>query len=248
MKRYIMLSAALLGVAFSYGQDKNTDYKPIDLNLQVKTMHLWRGYRVTDAALSAATLAYTSPDGHWKAGFWGGYSFNGQYTEFDNFVEYSNKGFYVGLWDINNFSDYPNAKFFSYKHNGSRFVDLTLAYQLQNEKFPLRLSVSTILFGRDFYTENNDTKSRYSTYIDLSSRVWRQGSSQLTAGVAGAFALRNGDDMTAHFYGEKANLVNVYLQYSKNITVLNHTMPVSALAMYNPERQIGGLQFAINLF
>lgn len=247
MKKYIILLVMVLGIGNLVAQENK--YKPIDLNLQVKTMHLWRGYRVTDAAMTAATLSYKSKDGKFQAGFWGGYSFNGEYTEFDNFVSYSTDGFTVAVWDINNFSSYPDAEFFDYSHEGSRFVDVTLAYQLQNDKFPAKLSVSTIVAGRDFYTDTNgDTKSRYSTYVEANVPVYKKDDQRLNFGVAGAFALANGDDMDAHFYGSEANLVNVYLQYSKNITVLKHTMPVSAYAMYNPELKIGGLQFAINLF
>lgn len=246
MKRILILFA-VFSMTFSFAQEKT--YKPIDLNLQLKTMHLWRGYRVTDAAMSAATLAYTSRDGKFQAGFWGGYSFNGEFTEFDNFISYSTNGFTVAVWDINNFSSYPDAKFFDYSHDGSRFVDVTVAYQLQNESFPLKLSWSTVVAGRDFYTKTNgDTKSRFSTYVEANFPILREDGFQLHGGVGGAFALTNGDGMENHFYGTKPNLVNVYLQYSKNVTILNHTMPVSAYAMYNPESKKGGLQFAINLF
>lgn len=254
MKKIILGILALVS-AVSFGQEK--EYKAIDANLQLKSMHLWRGGRVTDAALSAATLAYTSKDGKFQAGFWGGYSFNGKYTEFDNFISYSSNGFTVALWDINNFSNYPNAKFFNYSHKGSRFVDLTLAYQLQNEAFPLKLSWNTIIAGRDFYEEYDangkySTNSRLSTYVEATFPLVRKDSFQLYGGLAGAFALTNGKGQKGHFYyrGSESgfNVVNIFLQYSKNVTILQHTIPFSVYAMYNPSSKQGGLQIAANLF
>ena len=42
-------------------QTKKT-YRPFEFNLTVKNMHLWRGYRVTDEAMTAANVYYVSKD------------------------------------------------------------------------------------------------------------------------------------------------------------------------------------------
>lgn len=232
------------------------DHEPIKLGLKIESMHLWRGFRVTDATNSVTTLAYKSKDGKLAAGFYGGYSFNGFYTEFDTYTSYSNKGFTLSVWDINNFTDYDtdyydtNSDFFDYGRRSSRFVEATLAYEFQNSTFPLSISWTTILIGRDYFVNRKgDDEGRFSTYIQVSAPIYEDSNDGvLSAGIGGAFALNNSPGMDSHFYGSKPNLVNLYLAYSKSISLLQHEIPVSAKAMYNPERQTSGLEISVALF
>ncbi|KKK86178.1 hypothetical protein LCGC14_2765860, partial [marine sediment metagenome] len=76
-------------------------------NLQVKNMHLWRGLHVTNSAVSTADINYNSKSGFFKAGLWGGRSFDGNYTEYDYYISLTHKNFTLAIWDINNTSDYP---------------------------------------------------------------------------------------------------------------------------------------------
>ena len=232
------------------------EYKPITLGLKIESMHLWRGFRVTDATNSVTTLAYKSKDGKLAAGLYGGYSFNGFYTEFDTYISYSTKGFTVSLWDINNFTNYDtdyydtNSDFFDYSRRSSRFVEVTLAYQFQSSNFPLSISWTTILLGRDYFVDRNgNDEGRFSTYIQASAPIYKDSSDGvLSVGIGGAFALNNLSGIDSHFYGRKPNLVNVYLTYSKSISLLQHDVPVSAKAMYNPERQTSGFEISVALF
>ncbi len=66
---------------------------PFDLNLQVKNMHLWKGLRVAEAPVVAADLHFSSQDGKFRAGVWGGVGFTGDFTEFDYYVSYEIMGF-----------------------------------------------------------------------------------------------------------------------------------------------------------
>ena len=86
--------------------------KLFHFNLQLKNMHLWKGLHVTDAPMTAADINYTSKNGFFKAGLWGGRGFNGDYTEFDYYVSFMHKGWSLSIWDINNYSDFPDAKIF----------------------------------------------------------------------------------------------------------------------------------------
>lgn len=273
-KLYIIgLIASITGITESYAQQnvdheqapsrsdsievsKKDEYKPINFGVKLKTMHLWRGFRVNDATMSATTLNYTSKNGKLEAGFWGGYSFNGFYTEFDSYITYSSDGFTASIWDINNFTNYgtdyydTNSDFFDYSRRSSRFVEATLAYQLQNSNFPLSISWTTILLGRDYFVdaEGND-EGRYSTYIEASLPVFKDATGgELSVGIGGAFAMNNLSGETGHFYGSKPNLVNTYLTYSRSISLSDYELPISAMAMYNPELKIGGLAFSVILF
>ncbi|AFL85035.1 hypothetical protein Belba_2480 [Belliella baltica DSM 15883] len=246
--------------------ENEESYKPISLSFQTKTMHLWRAFRVTDNFMTATTLSWSSRNGKWSAGFWGGYSLgrtsgvsdNSNYTELDHFIQFSDKGFTIAIWDINNFTNYDtdyyntNSRFYDYSRQSSRFVDVTLAYQFQNENFPLKISSSTIVLGRDYYieeTDQNNLKGRFSTYLEVGFPVFRdQSGGTLYLAAGGAFALDNRDGQNDNFYASKAGLVNVNMDYSRTINVFSHQMPVSAMPYYNPSGKIAGLQLAITLF
>ncbi|WP_140590960.1 hypothetical protein [Aquimarina algicola] len=220
-------------------------YKPLDFKLQVKNMHLWRGFRVTDAPMTAADVFFTSKNGKFKAGLWGGAGFNGDYTEFDYYINYSSGGFSFSLWDINNFSDFPDAEIFDYDINTtSHFVDLTAAYSFK--KVPISVSWTTILLGRDtFINKSGKKENAFTHYVQLNSTIYKNEHSSLDIFIAGAFSFASNDK---HFYGEDF-LNNFGITYHKEVNVLNLIyLPVSATAMWNPDLKHGGIQVAVDLF
>jgi hypothetical protein len=220
-------------------------YKPFDFNLQVKNMHLWKGLRVTDAPMTAADVHYISKNGKFKAGVWGGAGFTGEYTEFDYYVSFENRGFSVSIWNINNFSDFPGAEIFNYdREETSHFIDVSLGYEFS--KIPLKFSWSTLVQGRDTYVTNDgDVKNAFSNYVEIAYTILDKKDWSLGAYVGGAFSFRN----EAHFYGEHPNLTNIGLIYNKDVKVSkNFELPVSAMAMWNPEQQYGAIQVAVNFF
>ncbi|HEX7367794.1 MAG TPA: hypothetical protein VF273_11890 [Pelobium sp.] len=225
--------------------EKNDSYKPVNLNLTIKNMHLWRGYRVTSGAMSAVDLNYQSKNQHFKAGIWGGAGFDGEYREFDYYVGFKYDRWALDVWDINNFSDYPNAKIFDYSRaNTSHFIDVTLSYQLSKIR-PVNLSWSTIVTGRDNYiNDNNELKSAFSNFVNLEYSLIYKGDDKLSVFAGYAFSFLN----KANFYGSKPNFVSIGLNYTKNLKVFNHVVPVGAKAMWNPEQGYGGLQFSIQPF
>ena len=258
--KYLIILSLFVGTKLSYAQETNTidtenkktgkaeiskDYKPFDFNLQVKNMHLWRGYRVTDAPMTAANVSYTSKSAKFKAGIWGGAGFNGDYTEFDYYVSYTNGGFSLSLWDINNFSSFPNAEIFDYsKETTSHFVDLTAAYAFK--KIPFSISWSTILLGRDtFLDDSGKLSNAYSNFLQINSTIYKDTDSSLSIYIAGAFAFNSSE---SHFYGTKF-LNSFGLTFSKDVKVFNKKyIPVSASAMWNTDLQYGGLKVAVDLF
>ncbi|TRX62625.1 hypothetical protein FNH22_00595 [Fulvivirga sp. M361] len=219
-------------------------YHPFDFNLQVKNMHLWRGFRVTDAPMTGARVHYTSRNGKFDAGFWGGAGFNGDYTEIDYYVSYATNGFSIALWDINNYSNFPDAEIFDYdKSTTSHFVDLTIAYTFQ--QFPLKASWSTILLGRDTYvTESGGLENAYSNYIELSYNLLEKEHSTLNVSIAGTFSPRH----DAHFYGSRT-INNFAITYSKEVKLLKElSLPVSAMALWNADQKFASIQIAIDFF
>ncbi|WP_026752777.1 hypothetical protein [Sediminibacter sp. Hel_I_10] len=220
-------------------------YKPFDFNLQVKNMHLWKGLRVTDAPMTAADINYTSKDGRFRAGLWGGAGVTGYYSEFDYYVSYSYNGFSIAVWDINNSSDFPDAKIFDYDRGStSHFIDVTVGYQFQN--VPLKLSWSTIVQGRDTYVNSSgELRNAFSNYVEASYKLIVKKDWSLSAYVGGAFSFQS----ESHFYGDNPNVTNLGLIYAKQVHVLKKfILPVSATAMWNPEQDYGAIQVAVTLF
>ncbi|SFU75119.1 hypothetical protein SAMN05216480_11934 [Pustulibacterium marinum] len=232
-------------------EDKNEEkvekYQPFNFNLQVKNMHLWRGYRVTDAPMTAADVNYLSKNGKFKAGLWGGSGFNGDYHEFDYYVSYTTGGFNFAIWDINNYSDYPDAKIFNYDiGKTSHFIDVSAAYTFK--KIPLKLSWATIVLGRDFYeNDNGELKNSFSHYVEGSYILTQKENWSL--GVYAGFAFSATSDDDTNFYGPKSGFNNIGVVYNRDLNVFDKiTIPVSATAMWNTIQDYGAIQVAVNLF
>ncbi|GLB51776.1 hypothetical protein NBRC110019_08150 [Neptunitalea chrysea] len=260
MKKLVYIAILILGTSVGFSQSNSqtisdsipsetmNTYKPFNFNLQVKNMHLWRGYRVTDAPMTAGDVNYTSKNGKFKAGLWGGSGFNGDYHEFDYYISYATGGWSLAIWDINNYSAYPDAEIFNYDiSKTSHFIDVTLAHQFQ--KIPLKLSWSTIIQGRDTYMdENGELKNAFSNYVEASYTLRKETNWSLSAFVGGVFSFANDID-ESNFYGDKSSINNVGLVYNRDLNILDKvTLPVSATAMWNPLQKYGAMQVAVNLF
>jgi hypothetical protein len=225
-------------------EQQEDTYQAINFSLDTKNMHLWRGYKVSNNAMTALNANYTSRNEKLKIGLWNGISFDGSYTEFDYYFSYeiSNK-VNLSVWDINNFSDFPGANIFNYKRETtSHFVDATLSFKATDK---LGLSWSTILAGRDFYrTENGEVRSSFSNFVEARYKAFDINQTSVNLFLGGAFSFVN----EAHFYGSSPGIVNFGILLSKEIDVLGSTLPVSAMAMWNPEQNYGAMQLQIGLF
>jgi hypothetical protein len=226
-------------------ENKQEPYRPFEFNLTVKNMHLWRGYRVTDEAMTAANVYYASKNGKFEAGLWGGVGFAGNYTEFDYYMSYNHKNWNFAVWNINNYTDFPNAQIFNYdRAETSHFIDVTASYKF--DAIPLQLSWSSIVQGRDTYvTASGDLRNAFTNYVEASYVVaggkdWNLG---LFVGAAFSFESEN------HFYGDHPGFNNFGATYSKTLDVFGrHSIPVSATAMWNSLQDYGALEVAVNLF
>lgn len=219
---------------------------PFGVSLQVRSLYVWRGFKVSNAPISDVDMHYyLTKDKSLTMGIWGAGSFTGDYKEFDYYVSYAKKGLSLSLWDVNNFSDYPDANLFSYNpKNTSHFIDVRAGYEF-GDAFPLSVQWTTIVLGRDTHVKSNgDLSNSYSNYTELGYRLWKEGSAELHVFVGGGFAF--GRDQ--NFYGSKPNIVNTGITINKDLVIFNYHMPVSATAMFNPEKKYGALQLIANIF
>ena len=181
-------------------------------------------------------------------GFWGGTNTQGTYKEFNNHISFQYKGFSLALWDTYNFSTgatYNNKEFFNYKaHSTGRFLDAILNYYC-GERFPLLISWSTIVFGRDRNKEN--TANKYSTFCYLEYPIYTKSRWHADAGIGGAFALNKAGSKT-NFYGNTNGIVHVLLKVTFDWTLAKHTMPIHACMVWNPQADRAFFQLGIQLF
>jgi len=239
--------------SFSLCAQESQEYKPIDLNLQLKNMHLWRGFAVSNAPILASNLFYQTRDEKLRLGVWGGKSFDGSYREFDYYISYQSEGFTVSLWDIYNFStsDLIGGGVFDYdKRTTGRFIDLTLGYEFQD--FPFLVAVSTIIHGRDSefmsIPENPYLRSgdlRYSTYMEARYNVIERDKYQFTVFVGGAFSLRGAEDT---FYTSKPGLNFMGFTFNKKVEIGEFEFPIQATPAWNPDANRGFFEIAVSFF
>lgn len=100
---------------------------------------------VSDGIVLLTDLSYTMANDHVTVGLWGGCNSEGSYKEFNHYLNLKAGGWGFALWDTYNFSpgaSYNNKEYWNYSaHTTGRFLDATLSYQFQDEKFPLLLSL-----------------------------------------------------------------------------------------------------------
>lgn len=251
--KYSLLIALYIAITLPlFAQTGDTNI-PVKGTLQLKNMHLWRGQEVTDEVTLATDIFIQDRSNVFKFGIWGGMGINGNYKEFNYYASAAKSGFVFSLWDIYNFSpgaDYNNRQAFNYNaRETGHFVDASMSYQFQ-KNFPLKLYWATVIFGRDRGPMNE--KNRYSTYVEMSYPIVLKNNINLNFGIGGAFALDKGKDSDghhsdAHFYGNTPGIVNLNLTVSKDLNLWGYTLPVSVMAMWNPQANYANMQVALNL-
>lgn len=235
--------------ANAVAQEKLKETKiPVDMSIEVKNAHIWRGLDVTHNSLIDADLRIIDKSKTFAFGVWGATTFTNDFREFDYYVGFYKGRFSLEVWDVYNFSEknseaYNTDKAFDYgAHTTGHFVDVRLAYTI-SESFPLRLGWNTIVFGRDRVKPSpltSASSARYSTYVEAEYPVMKGQFVDVSLGIAGAFALVdakvNGKKVKGHFYGDSNGIVSTTLKVSKAIKFSDsYTLPVTAIATWNPE-------------
>lgn len=225
----------------------------VDLDLEIANNHLWRGIEVSDGLVMCADLAIHDKADHFKVGLWSGTNISGDYKEFNFFGEIKAGNWKFALWDTYNFSpgaDYNNREFFNYSARSTgRFLDCILTYSFAQATpcFPLTLSWSTIIFGRDRWSDNS--ANRYSCYVSADYLLYSNADWSFDAGIGGTFTLadRAGDRTT--FYSDKPGLIHLQLRAEHRIRLTkNYTLPVFACAVFNPVMDRAYFQIGAQVF
>ena len=160
-KNLYRLGALLAAMAMSF----SANAQKLHYNAGIETTHLWRGLEVSKGLTFNNEFSLSDNNNHFRVGLWGGMQINGNYKEFDYYLNYNNSGFNVAVWDIYNFSDgiYSTDKAYrigNYNcHNTGHFIYsswVQAGYTLYNDdKFKVDASVAGA-FALNNYKENDD--------------------------------------------------------------------------------------------
>lgn len=240
MTRHFIILLLLFCSLHTYGQ--------LHFNANLQTNHLWRGIEVADGLVITSDLNYTFLNGLVNVGFWGGTNSIGSYKEFNNHLSFNYGRFSLAFWDAYNFSpgaSYNNREFFNYKANSTgRFLDAIASYRF-NESFPLFLSWSTIVFGRD--RNETNTSNKYSTFCYAEYPLFKQNKWCVESGIGGVFAL-NGSGSKSNFYGDTYGIVHVALKVTYDFKVGSYCMPLYFCGVWNPQSARAFMQVGVQLF
>ncbi|MGM9758582.1 MAG: hypothetical protein ACI30I_00525 [Parabacteroides sp.] len=220
----------------------------IDWELNLANNHLWRGIEVSDGCVLTSSLSVSTPKEHLRLGIWSGTNTSGNYKELNYFAELRAGRWKLAFWDTYNFSPgatYNHTEFFNYKaRTTGRFLDAILTYQV-SPRFPLSLSWSTILSGRDRNALN--TANKYSSFVYAEYPVWQSDVWRVEAGCGATFVLRPLGER-ATFYSERPGIIHVEMKVSHPVTVCRHTIPLHAKVVWNPVCDRAFFQMGAQLF
>jgi hypothetical protein len=231
---------------------EETKISRLDFNVDLKTSHLWRGLVINDGMTATGYIHYAlGKERNLSVGFWGGAGFDGKYTEINYFIQYQKNNFSIGLWDLFNTTGIEKPEVFNYnKTSTTHLIDLRTSYRFP-AVFPLRIEADILLYSglndREL-NDNNEYRSRNSTYIEISYPIIRDQNVNLNLFMGAAFPL-NGNK---HLYTNKVesgfDIVNAGMTVTKNIEIFEYKLPVSATAMWNPANKMARIQLEVGLF
>ncbi|MDR2122142.1 MAG: hypothetical protein LBP34_03365 [Flavobacteriaceae bacterium] len=230
----------------------------LNVSLELKNNHLWRGLVGADVLFSSVDINYAfDKQNHFILGVWGGSELAGEehadgknyaWHEIDYYFKYDTGRFMVGLWDC--FSDSGKDRddlsgdIWNYDtHTTGHRVDFR-GYYVLSEQTPLKIEFGTSIYGDD-RTLKGDQK--YSTYAELNYPLIRDKKTNLNV-FCGAGIGYGGN---SHMYGNGKHdfdIVNVGITTSRAFTLWEHKVPVSATAMWNPSNKMARVQLAAVIF
>lgn len=224
----------------------------LDFSVNLRTSHLWRGLVINDGMTATGHLHYAlGKKRNFTVGFWGGAGFDGKYTEINYFIQYQKNNFSIGLWDLFNTTGIEKPEVFNYdKNSTTHLIDLRTSYRFPAD-FPLRIEADVLLYSglndREL-NNNNDYRSRNSTYVEISYPVIRDQKVNLNLFMGGAFPINGKKHLYTNGIESDFDIVNAGVTVSKNIEIFDYKLPVSATAMWNPANKFARIQLDVALF
>lgn len=244
--KLLLIALSLLCLNTIKGQITTEDVLDhIGASIDLRTAHYSNGIVVTDEVYTASDIHFKTKNNAFRVGMWGGFSINGDFTEFDYYVSYTTGGFTFSVWDIYDFSPdrpYNNRQAFNYKaRETGHFVEASVDYQMP-KKFPLKVHYSTIVYGRDRDALNK--KNVYTSVIRLEYPVIDVDGFKLDASIGGVYAYRSRQTL----YSKTGGITDIRLRLSKDIKIGNYKLPIYIVPLWNPQANLVHVQVGVTLF
>ena len=229
--------AALL-LVMGFTEVNAQEKKGVDFQVQgdLVSSYVWRGMYQSGAAFQP-TLGLSV--GGFSATAWGSVDFTGQgHKEADLTLGYTIGGLTLSVADlwwagesgIKNSNENGKNNYFNFNnHTTNHILEAGISYQLPFEKFPLRLSWYTMVWGADKDVEGDQA---YSTYIEA-AYPFSVKTFDLVA-MVGASPWKS----AANYLNDGFAVTNVSLRASKDIRISERfSIPVFTQVLWNPNRE-----------
>ena len=175
----------------------------------------------------------------WRAYTKGGYAINGQFSQVNVGVDYSYKWLQVGLTDYYFPSYSLEDDYTNFDHGKTRHL-LEASLGVVPTKFPLKLTVSTIVAGDDKYDSHEDHQA-YSTYAEIGTWYEFLDDNRLS--------LDFGFCNDRSIYNDRSNFcnnVNIDFKYTYSLHLAHgRILPLSASYIINPVRDKAFVNFSM---
>ncbi len=211
----------------------------LDLNTSITSRHYWRGIMVSNSANIETNFEVSNSK--FSFGAWGGYALDNNYSEFDLHMDYKiSRQLSISAWDLYASRDRASIdeyKYFNFNRKSTNhLVDVTVKYTIA-PSFPLSLSWSSMVWGRDL---DKDGNQNYSSYMEFSYPVeFHKTDIQF---FLGSNVFENS------IYGKHIGIVNAGLTATRKIKVNEKLeIPIWGTIAINPEAETANLILGINL-
>ena len=237
MKRHNILLTSIFTTLLFFNLQEAKSQINVDLNSTITSRHYWRGIMVSNSVNYEGDLVLHAKD--FSFGAWGGYAFDNTYSEFDFHMAWQiSDRLSFSVWDLYASRDRCSIDDYNYfdfdRKSTNHLLDASVNYVV-GEKFPLKISWSTMLWGRDLDAKGNQN---YSSYLEVGYPLVT-GATNINL-FAGLNIFENST------YGEHTNIVNMGLTATKKIKLTeNFQIPVWGTIAINPEAESANLIFGL---
>jgi hypothetical protein len=146
--------------------------KSLTISCDLVSSFVWRGAPVDLHPNIQPLLSFSM--GGFEMGTWGSTNFSASYKEVDLYLQYSFKGFTLGLYDYYWPADWSERNYFIYDNDNTAHIYEGFLKYTAPEKFPITIFASTWIYGDDKFSEidypDDSTKwgdQRYSSYFEI---------------------------------------------------------------------------------
>jgi len=236
----LLLSLILIGF-LTNAQESNSKFT-INTTADLVNTYIWRG-----------TVADQSPNfqpgmsisrGAFTLGTWASGNFTGTYKEVDLYLSYAVKNFTITLNDYCWSPLIDNTKYFDYADETTGHIfEGSLNYK-GPEKFPLSLTLASMVYGADKKVDKIDPNTLEVTYVNQYSTYFE---------ASYAFKLKNnpldffiGLTPQEGYYGNTFGVTNIgFTGYRKVKISSEYELPVKGSLIFNP--QVGRAYFMLTM-